>query len=74
MLPNRYTEFEGGDWQPWTAGIVSDASLGKRASDVVTINNVQVHSLITSSGLRWDCIHGRSSLPLRDNDASRGVI
>ena len=74
MLPNRYTEFEGGDWLPWEAGIVSDASLLKRAPDVVTINNVQVHSLSTSSGLRWDCIHGRSSLPLRDNDASRGVI
>ena len=32
--------------------------LGRRDSDAVTINGNKVHSLITRSGRRWDCING----------------
>ena len=75
MLPNRYTEFEGGDWLPWTEGEVSDIALAQRAGDTVVINNVRVHSLVTRSGLRWDCVYGRRrSIRLLDNHVSKGVI
>ena len=74
MLPNRYTEFEGGDWLPWTEGEVSDAALKQRSGDTVVINNVRVHSLVTRSGLRWNCVHGRNSIPLPANHVSNMVI
>ncbi len=74
MLPIRYTEFEGGDWLPWTEGEVSDTALAQRAGDTVVINNVRVHSLITRSGMRWDCVHGRSSIRIPANHVSDGVI
>ncbi len=68
MTPDRYTDIEGGDWQPWTAGAVSDTDLEQRDDRAVTINGQRVHSLITRSGVRWDCVHGRGTLRLNFAD------
>lgn len=58
MTPDRYTEIEGGDWLPWGSGEVSDYDLDQRHSEAVMINGNKVHSLITRSGRRWDCLNG----------------
>jgi hypothetical protein len=54
----RYTETEGGEWLLWGKGAVDDGDLVADGFRCRPVNGALVHSLVTASGQRWDCING----------------
>lgn len=70
--PAFYTFYEGGPWVRWEAGPVDEADLvplgSHRRHPYKIINGVELHSLATEDGRRWDCLsgwnRGKVKLPL----------
>jgi len=65
LYPWEYTIYGGSRFKQWGFGPVSKKDLSQRDSHRVTINGIEVHSLIfetASCGIgsyaRWDCING----------------
>jgi hypothetical protein len=59
--PIRYTTREGGNWLPWTKGLVNCDRLRTTTSvyeAVVVVNAVIIHALDFGDGAVWDAING----------------
>jgi hypothetical protein len=64
MTPLVYTDTEGGDWKAWPLVFDPPVSFySKRSAWTVKFTwwdgpGLQIHSLITPLGKRWDCVNG----------------
>ena len=64
MTPLVYTDTEGGSWKPWPLAFDPPVAFySKRAAWTVELRwcdlpGLQIHSLITPLGRRWDCVNG----------------